>query len=282
MTAVDPGLLRHARAARGYLVVTVALGLVVTGLIVTQAALLAHALSAAALGAGARVLAGTLALLLGVVVARAAASYGGEAAALRAAACVKSQLRRKLTEHCLRLGPTWLGGQQPGRIAAELRLLPLLSTHLSFAEIAAELFVSPNTAKTHAVSIYRKLDAGNRGQAVARPGNWACWKADEASLFVDKATTVGSSRGHSRGNASRSADTHIGAMPRSPSAPHDRRRWNLPPAMSNRGPRRRGVLYGPDSQIPGDLTQAGDHRRRLRRRPGRARARSARLPAAGP
>ena len=52
--------------------------------------------------------------------------------------------------------------------AAELRLLPLLSTHLSFAEIAAELFVSPNTAKTHAVSIYRKLNAGTRGQAVAR------------------------------------------------------------------------------------------------------------------
>jgi len=52
--------------------------------------------------------------------------------------------------------------------AAELRLLPLLSTHLSLAEIAAELFVSPNTAKTHAVSIYRKLGAGSRGQAVAR------------------------------------------------------------------------------------------------------------------
>jgi hypothetical protein len=30
-------------------------------------------------------------------------------------------------------------------------------THLSFAEIGAELFLSPNTAKTHAVSIYRKL-----------------------------------------------------------------------------------------------------------------------------
>ena len=31
---------------------------------------------------------------------------------------VKSQLRRKLIGHCLRLGPAWLGGQQPGRIAA--------------------------------------------------------------------------------------------------------------------------------------------------------------------
>jgi len=52
--------------------------------------------------------------------------------------------------------------------AAELRLLPLLSAHLSFAQIGAELFVSPNTAKTHAVAIYRKLDANSRGQAVAQ------------------------------------------------------------------------------------------------------------------
>jgi ABC-type transport system involved in cytochrome bd biosynthesis fused ATPase/permease subunit len=118
MPAVDPRLLRHARAAQAYLVVTVLLGLAMAGLIVAQAALLAHALSAAALGTGAGVLAVTLALLLGVVVARAAAAYGGEAAALRAAARVKSQLRRKLTGHCLRLGPAWLGGQQPGRIAA--------------------------------------------------------------------------------------------------------------------------------------------------------------------
>jgi LuxR family maltose regulon positive regulatory protein len=78
------------------------------------------------------------------------------------------------------------GSGVPGASAlttAELRLLPLLSTHLSFAEIAAELFLSPNTAKTQAVSIYRKLDASTRGQAVARPGNWACWKADEPSLY---------------------------------------------------------------------------------------------------
>jgi LuxR family maltose regulon positive regulatory protein len=52
--------------------------------------------------------------------------------------------------------------------AAELRLLPLLTTHLSIPEIAAELFVSPSTAKTHAVSIYRKLGASTRTQAVTR------------------------------------------------------------------------------------------------------------------
>jgi ATP-binding cassette subfamily C protein CydD len=118
MRAVDPRLLRHARAARGYLVATVLLGLAVTGLILAQAVLLAHALATAARGTGASALAGTLAVLLAVVAARGAAAYGGEAAALRAAARVKSQLRRKLTAHCLRLGPAWIGGQQPGKVAA--------------------------------------------------------------------------------------------------------------------------------------------------------------------
>src|SRR5512146_2294008 len=118
MRAVDPRLLTHARAARSYLIVTVLLGLAVTGLIVAQAVLLAHALAAAARGTGAATLAGTLLVLLVVVAARGAAAYGGEATALRAAARVKSQLRRKLIAHCLRLGPAWLGGQQPGQIAA--------------------------------------------------------------------------------------------------------------------------------------------------------------------
>ena len=52
--------------------------------------------------------------------------------------------------------------------AAELRLLPLLSTHLSFPEIAGELFLSPNTIKSQAISIYRKLGAASRSQAVTR------------------------------------------------------------------------------------------------------------------
>lgn len=92
-------------------------GVAATGLILAQAALLARALSTAARGTGASALAGTLVLLLAVVAARGAVAYGGEAAALRAAARVKSQLRRKLTAHCLRLGPAWAGGQQPGKIA---------------------------------------------------------------------------------------------------------------------------------------------------------------------
>ena len=52
--------------------------------------------------------------------------------------------------------------------AAELRLLPLLTTHLSFREIAERLFVSRNTVKTQAISLYRKLDASSRSEAIER------------------------------------------------------------------------------------------------------------------
>jgi LuxR family maltose regulon positive regulatory protein len=52
--------------------------------------------------------------------------------------------------------------------AAELRLLPLLSTHLSFPEIGQEMFLSRHTIKSQANSIYRKLDADSRSHAVSR------------------------------------------------------------------------------------------------------------------
>lgn len=50
--------------------------------------------------------------------------------------------------------------------AAELRLLGYLPSHLSFREIAERLFVSPNTIKTHARGVYRKLGVSSRGSAV--------------------------------------------------------------------------------------------------------------------
>jgi len=52
--------------------------------------------------------------------------------------------------------------------AAELRVLPLLPTYLSFQEIGDRLTISRNTVKTHAVSIYGKLWASSRGEAVER------------------------------------------------------------------------------------------------------------------
>ena len=50
--------------------------------------------------------------------------------------------------------------------AAELRLVPLLPTHLTFPQIGERLFISRSTVKTHATSIYQKLGVSSRSEAV--------------------------------------------------------------------------------------------------------------------
>jgi LuxR family transcriptional regulator, maltose regulon positive regulatory protein len=69
--------------------------------------------------------------------------------------------------------------------AAELRLLPLLTTHLSFREIAERLFVSRNTVKTQAISVYRKLDASSRSDAIERAVELGLVDAPLASRAVE-------------------------------------------------------------------------------------------------
>jgi len=64
--------------------------------------------------------------------------------------------------------PEATDGGSSGLTPAELRLLPLLSTHLSFREIGERLFVSRNTIKTQAISVYRKLGVSSRSDAIAR------------------------------------------------------------------------------------------------------------------
>jgi LuxR family maltose regulon positive regulatory protein len=61
------------------------------------------------------------------------------------------------------------GREAPGAsalTAAELNVLPLLITHLTFREIGERLYLSHHTVKSHAMSIYRKLDVTSRGAAV--------------------------------------------------------------------------------------------------------------------
>jgi len=84
--------------------------------------------------------------------------------------------RRELTTSTRPDGPQVRRYEEPGSscpgppvlTSAELRLAPLLATHLSFPEIGAQLFLSQNTVKSQAVSIYRKLGACSRTQAVTR------------------------------------------------------------------------------------------------------------------
>ncbi len=51
---------------------------------------------------------------------------------------------------------------------AELRVLPMLSTHLSFEEIGDRLHVSRYTVKSQAMAIYGKLGASSRSEAIDR------------------------------------------------------------------------------------------------------------------
>jgi LuxR family maltose regulon positive regulatory protein len=49
----------------------------------------------------------------------------------------------------------------------ERQVLGYLPSHLSTRQIAAAIYVSPNTVKTHMKAIYRKMGAASRSEAVA-------------------------------------------------------------------------------------------------------------------
>jgi thiol reductant ABC exporter CydD subunit len=95
--ALDPRLVRHARATRRFIVVSVALGCVAALLIVAQAWLIAYVVAEAFLGGHDLDQLGVpMGVLGGVVLARAAVAWVAELAAARASAQAKSQLRADL------------------------------------------------------------------------------------------------------------------------------------------------------------------------------------------
>ncbi|MBB2921227.1 thiol reductant ABC exporter subunit CydD [Cellulomonas cellasea] len=108
MKPLDPRLLRHARAARGYIALTVALGTVVAALVVAQALLLAHALAAAVHdGATLAEIGPQVAWVAAVVAVRAVVAGVQERFAHRAATRVIGDLRAQLVERSALLGPRW-------------------------------------------------------------------------------------------------------------------------------------------------------------------------------
>ncbi|MFJ2891751.1 thiol reductant ABC exporter subunit CydD [Streptomyces sp. NPDC087305] len=119
MKPIDPRLLRYARATRLFLMAVVGLGAVGAALVIAQAMLIAevvvgafqHRMSVGELGT-------PLLLLAAVAVGRALVSWLTELAAHRASAAVKSELRRRLLERSVELGPGWLSGQRTGSLVA--------------------------------------------------------------------------------------------------------------------------------------------------------------------
>ena len=91
---------------------------------------------------------------------------------------------RGILRHCPDPGPlitTWLAAEQHAEATRtrqggmiepltdrELTILRLLPAPVSLRELASDLFVTPNTLKTHLRAIYRKLGAESREEAVIR------------------------------------------------------------------------------------------------------------------
>ena len=116
--ALDPRLLRYARATRTFLFVSVGLGALSALLIVSQAWLLADVVASAFSGGrSVAQLQTPLVVLLCVVVARAAVAWGAELAAGRSSARAKSQLRGALLERVAGLGASGSREERTGELA---------------------------------------------------------------------------------------------------------------------------------------------------------------------
>ncbi|MFJ9244283.1 thiol reductant ABC exporter subunit CydD [Streptomyces sp. NPDC101776] len=119
MKPIDPRLLRYARATRLFLMAVVGLGAVGALLVIAQAMLIAEVVVGAFQhGKSVSELGTPLLLLLAVAGGRALVSWLTELAAHRASASVKSELRRRLLERSVELGPGWLSGQRTGSLVA--------------------------------------------------------------------------------------------------------------------------------------------------------------------
>lgn len=118
MRIVDPRLVRHARATKTFLGLSVLIGVAKAVLVIGQAALLAAIITRATLYDGGLGAIGHLMFfLILVVLARAALSWASEVVAHRTSAAVKSSLRMDLLDHVVRLGARWLTGSRGGELA---------------------------------------------------------------------------------------------------------------------------------------------------------------------
>ncbi|HMK92017.1 MAG TPA: thiol reductant ABC exporter subunit CydD [Thermoleophilia bacterium] len=117
MRALDPRLLRRARGARRALAADVALGLLATVALLAQATLIATIVAGAFGGAPLDALAGRLALLAALALARGALAGAFEATGRRAAVGVTSQLRLELVGRRLRDAPAAADGAEAGEVA---------------------------------------------------------------------------------------------------------------------------------------------------------------------
>jgi ATP-binding cassette, subfamily C, bacterial CydD len=114
---LDPRLTRRTRAARGLLAADVAIGVATAALVLGQAVLIAHVAARSFAGASLAAVAVPLALLVGVVLARATTAWAFEVVGRGAASRVLSQLRLEFVEARLRGRPNSLDSVRSAEVA---------------------------------------------------------------------------------------------------------------------------------------------------------------------
>lgn len=95
---------------------------------------------------------------------------------------------------------------------AERRVLRYLPTHLSAREIAAQLFCSVNTVKTHQRHVYAKLGANSRTEAVMRARALGMLVSARAPLNGHVASRLGTAVRRSGWFAGAEAAEHAGVL----------------------------------------------------------------------
>ena len=117
MRPLDPRLMKYAHTTRGFLLISVLIGVVTAVLVITQAILLATIIASAFQdGATLESLRGEVIGLVTVIIVRSIVAWTSDAAAHASSARVKSELRIAVLEHAMRLGPVWLTGARSGEL----------------------------------------------------------------------------------------------------------------------------------------------------------------------
>lgn len=118
MKPLDPRLLRYARSVRGFLAVTILIGIAMTLLVILQARLLSSVIVEVTQGGASwEAMRGATLAILGIFVGRALLAWAAEAAAFRSGARAKEELREATLAHVLALGPKGPAGADPAGTA---------------------------------------------------------------------------------------------------------------------------------------------------------------------
>ncbi|MCL2803364.1 MAG: thiol reductant ABC exporter subunit CydD [Micrococcales bacterium] len=118
MKPLDPRLVRHAKAARGYIILAASLGVILSGLVVAQAIIVARVVGTLASGGQVSATEWRASLIgIGLTTAgRAVTAWLRERYAHRAASHTIAELRLAVIRHIVALGPRW--AQEDGRARA--------------------------------------------------------------------------------------------------------------------------------------------------------------------